>query len=361
MAIGAMTELREVRAAGLGAAVVAFYLALILASGRVDLPQFGLLFLFYLKAAASLWAMFALVGLLWLLYAKRPRKGELGASPLAVIVEWVRAHWARDRMISLLWPPLLFAILMPSFNAFKQMLLPAAGFRFDPLFAEMDRWVFLGNDPWRVTHGLFGSPTATFLIDKAYHAWFVPMALGLMVCAWLPGTSFRLRTQYLLSYIMMWIGVGSVLAFLMPSAGPCFYETFVGPSPTFNAMMTKLAADQATVGSPISALTFQSGLLSVFGGDTLIVGGGISAMPSVHNGLAALFAFAAFRINRKLGWAMAAYAAVIWIGSIHLGWHYAIDGLLAFALAWGLWRIAGRIAIWLERPEAEQAAVPALA
>ncbi len=349
------------RAAGLGAAIVASYLALVLLSGRVDAGDFGLLFLFYLKAAASLWSMFALGGLLWLLYGHRPRAGQVAASPVAVIVRWMQARWARDRFVSLLWPPLLFATLMPAFNAFKQMILPAAGFRFDPLFADMDRWLFLGNDPWRITHGLFGSPNATFLIDKAYHGWFVPMALGLMICAWLPNASFRLRTQYLLSYIMMWIGVGSVLAFLLPSAGPCFYENFVGPSPGFQALMERLAADQAALGSPISALTFQSGLLSVFGGDTLIIGGGISAMPSVHNGLAALFAFAAFRINRKLGWAMTGYAGLIWLGSVHLGWHYAIDGLLAFGLAWGIWRVAGRIALWLERPETEQASVPALA
>ena len=44
------------------------------------------------------------------------------------------------------------------------------------------------------------------------------MALGVMICAWLPRATWRLRTQYLLSYITMWIGVGSVLAFLLPSA-----------------------------------------------------------------------------------------------------------------------------------------------
>ena len=348
------------RAAGLGAGIVACYLALVLASGRIDPADLGLLFLFYLRTAASLWLMVGLGGLLWLLWAGRPRGGET-ARPLAMVADWVRGRWARDCFVSLLWPPLLFATLIASFNAFKQMILPAAGFRFDPLFAEMDRWLFLGMDPWRISHGLFGSPTATLIFDRAYHAWFVPMALGLMICAWLPSASFRLRTQYLLSYIMMWIGVGSALAFLLPGAGPCFYETFAGPSPTFQAMMAKLAADQAALGAPISALTFQAALLNVFGNESLAVGGGISAMPSVHNGLAALFALAAFRINRKAGWAMAFYAAAIWIGSIHLGWHYAIDGLAAFALAWGIWAVAGRIALWLERPDAGRAAVPALA
>ena len=206
-----MMDRREVRAAGLGIAIVAAYLALVLASGRVDPADFARLFLAYLKGSLSLWCLLALAGLLWLLYVNRPRAGQ-AVSPVAVVALWVRARWARDRLISLVWPPLLFAALMASFNAFKQMILPAAGFRFDPLFADMDRALFLGHDPWRITHALFGSPTATGLIDKAYHGWFVPMALGLMVCAFLPRVTFRLRTQYLLSYIVMWIGVGSVLA-----------------------------------------------------------------------------------------------------------------------------------------------------
>ena len=332
------------RAAGLGTAIIACYLALVLASGRVDPADFGLLFLFYLRTAASLWLIVGLGGLLWLLWTGRPRAGE-PARPLAMVADWLRSRWARDRLVSLLWPPLAVRDLDRLVQRLQADHPAAAGFRFDPLFAEMDRWLFLGIDPWRISHGLFGSPTATLIFDRAYHAWFVPMALGLMICAWLPSASFRLRTQYLLSYIMMWIGVGSVLAFLLPAAGPCFYETFAGPSPTFQAMMAKLAADQAALAAPVSALTFQDALLGVFGNESLAVGGGISAMPSVHNGLAALFALAAFRINRKAGWVMTFYAAAIWIGSIHLGWHYAIDGFAAFALAWGIWRVAGRIAL----------------
>ena len=188
-----MWDRREVRAAGLGMAVVAAYLALVLLSGRIDLADFGRLFLVYLRGSFSLWLLLALAGLLWLLYVNRPRSGE-GASPAGVIRDWLKRRWERDRLISLFWPPLLFAALMAAFNAFKQMILPAAGFRFDPLFADMDRALFFGQDPWRITHAVFGSPAATALIDKAYHGWFVPMALGLMLCAWAPRATFRLTT-----------------------------------------------------------------------------------------------------------------------------------------------------------------------
>ncbi len=84
-------------------------------------------------------------------------------------------------------------------------------------------------------------------------------------------------------------------------------------------------------------------------------------MPSVHNALAVLFALAAFRIHRTIGWLFAAYAGLIWFGSIYLGWHYAVDGLVAAALTLGIWRVSGRIADMLENPVFVGGQQPAIA
>jgi membrane-associated phospholipid phosphatase len=84
-------------------------------------------------------------------------------------------------------------------------------------------------------------------------------------------------------------------------------------------------------------------------------------MPSVHNGLALLFALAAFRLNRLAGWVLAAYAFFIWLGSIHLGWHYALDGIAGAALTYGIWLVCGRIAAALDSRESMSSPAPALA
>lgn len=344
-----LRDSREIRAAAVGLAVVGVYTFAVLVSGRVDIADFVHLLAWYLRTSFTLWSVVGMVSVLVLLYRRRPR-GGVGVSPINVVATEVVRRWEYDRGISLFWPPLMFALMMASFNAFKQMVLPLAGFRFDPLLAQLDRALFFGTDPWRVTHALFGSPTQILLIDRAYHGWFAPMSLGVVLCAWLPESTFRQRTQYLLTYIGVWIVIGSILAFLLPSAGPCFFDTLAGQTPQFQVLMATLTDAQAKLGVPLNALRNQDMLLHLRGSHLLAVGGGISAMPSVHNGLAVLFAIAAFQINRALGCLLAAYAALIWFGSIHLGWHYALDGIVAVALTFGIWDVCGRIADRLERP-----------
>jgi hypothetical protein len=134
----------------------------------------------------------------------------------------------------------------------------------------------------------------------------------------------------------------------------------VGPSPSFDELMRRLADLQAASGGKFTAFNSQAMLLEARGSPHLSIGGGISAMPSVHNGLAVLFAIAAFNINRIVGWLFAAYALLIWIGSIHLGWHYALDGIVSVVLTVLIWGAMGKVADWLDRPVAELGTQPAL-
>lgn len=355
-----MRDMREIRAVKLGAAIVAAYVCLVLMTGRVDPIQFTRLFIVYVSGASGLWFAIGMIAGFVGLFRRMRRSGS---EPFlfAFVRGSIEERWQRDRCASLIWPPVLFAALMASFNSFKQMVLPLAGFSADPWLARADRALFLGHDGWRVTHALFGSPEATRVIDSLYHGWFVPMSLGVILCAWLPASTYRLRTQYLLSYAAVWIGLGSILAFLFPSAGPCFYSHFVGPAPEFDSLAQRLNEIQAVNGSPLMALRNQAYLMQAHAGDHLLIGGGISAMPSVHNGLAVLFALAAWHVSRPLGLMFAAYALLIWVGSIHLGWHYGLDGVVSVVLTLGIWRLAGQVADRLERPLFRPAAEPALA
>jgi membrane-associated phospholipid phosphatase len=74
---------------------------------------------------------------------------------------------------------------------------------------------------------------------------------------------------------------------------------------------------------------------------------GISAMPSMHVGTSVLFAMLGFASGKRwAGWLLAIFAALIFIGSIHLGWHYAIDGYAGALVAAFGWWAAGRLVKW---------------
>jgi hypothetical protein len=353
---------REGRAIAVMLSTLVLYTAVVLATGKVDLVPFAYLLATYLSYAFVLTAV-GVLGFLAALLANEMFFNKTGEnrSLFGLIKIWLIERWQRDRFFSFIWPPVLFALLMTSFNSFKQLVLSTAPFKYDEVFAQWDKALFLGTDPWIITHSILSEPWMTRAIDVSYHAWFMPMSVGVIACAFLPSSTFRLRTQYLLTYIGVWIGLGSVLAYLLPSAGPCFYNDFVGQHESFGQLMSRLnVAAEAYEGTKLGFHFAQDYLRNAFGGTELIRGGGISAMPSVHNGLAVLFAIAAFKVNRWAGWLMAAYAVVIWIGSIHLGWHYALDGIVAAIATIGLWHGAGRLVDLIDR-EPQQAAKAAIA
>lgn len=61
--------------------------------------------------------------------------------------------------------------------------------------------------------------------------------------------------------------------------------------------------------------------------DNMAMGGGISAMPSMHVALALWSLFAARSIDTRLTIPFAVYVTVIWLASVASGWHWASDGL----------------------------------
>lgn len=336
---------RETWLTGGLASLLLCHAAVTLAISGVAPAAFLSLFGAYLHVAAGLWLFTAAVVLLWLRWQDR-------SVPLpTMIATLARSRWEADRGLSLITPLLIFALLMASFNTFKQRVLPLAGFGMDAPLAALDRALFLGVDPWRVTHALLDSPWASWVIDLSYHAWFAPMALGVMVCAFLPATADRLRYRYLISYALLWLVGGTLLALAMPSAGPCFQSAAIGTVTGFEPLMERLTDQHLQlidygVGG-LAALGYQQGLLALHGGEELSIGAGISAMPSMHNALAVLFAIAAFQLSRMAGIALSVYAALIWVGSVHLGWHYATDGPVGAAVAWAVWRISAPLADWL--------------
>jgi hypothetical protein len=63
----------------------------------------------------------------------------------------------------------------------------------------------------------------------------------------------------------------------------------------------------------------------------------------MHVAMATLFALLCWRVRRWLGVIMTIFALVIMIGSVHLAWHYAIDGYVGASGILLIWCLVGRL------------------
>jgi hypothetical protein len=247
--------------------------------------------------------------------------------------------------------PMVIAMLlfMYVFTAVKESIPFIAPFTWDLAFAEMDKAIHFGMHPWQILQPVFGYWPITFLVNLNYNMWFVVMWSIWVFFAFSESAS-ELRTRFFLTFFLTWVIGGGLLAVLFSSAGPCYFTRLgLGPDP-YAELMTYLR--QANTIVPIWAVDIQDTLWQGFQGESTIKG--ISAMPSMHNGSALLFAVAGFRVNRTIGWILGVHCALIFLGSVHLAWHYAIDAYVAWAftlVVW--WAMKPAAAWWHKRPEQE--------
>lgn len=247
----------------------------------------------------------------------------------------------RDPVGFLLPAILIVLVTFPSaaFSYFKASIPAYVPFYADHFFVAADRLLFLGIDPWRVSHAIFGT-WGTIAIDRLYVLWFTLFPL---LAVWIGASrdrSFQFRGVMAVYFVL--IVLGNALALALSSCGPIFYEYFFG-SDYYAPLMERLTEANETY--PITALRIAEWLTEM--DRTNAFGSGISAMPSVHCGFAVLtFLMVRERVQARWArWIAGLYALVIWIGSFHLAWHYALDGIVSAMLVWLAWWALGKFEV----------------
>lgn len=244
---------------------------------------------------------------------------------------------------------LAVVLLQGSFTSVKNLLSDMTPFHWDASLAAADAWIHGGRDPWRWLQPLLGRPAVTRAIQMAYVGGWV---IALCTVPALLGGSRRLdhlRQRFFLTYLFVWVVLGNIMAGIFMSAGPVYYGDVTGDVARFADQLAYLSFSE---GLTHSSYDLQRMLWALHDQGRTEMGSGISAFPSVHVAMATLFALTGWAINRWAGIAATIFLAVIMAGSVHLAWHYAIDGYVSMIAVAAVWF---GIAAWQRRRRASPA------
>lgn len=249
--------------------------------------------------------------------------------------------------------PLLLVLIafLPVFALLKPLIPLMNPYSWDAALTGLDQAIF-GTDPWRLLQPLLGYPVVTAMLAVLYHAWFGLVYPGGLVLLY-SRQADRIRRQYFLSFMLIWILGGIVLASVLSSVGPCFLEPITGNHHFAQQMAYLYRANEHL---PIVVLNVQEMLLDNYSARGPGHGAGITAMPSMHVAMAFVFFLAMRHISPCWARFFFGFFVLIWIASVHLAYHYAVDGLVSVIVTYALWRASAAIIAWWDKT-----AMPALA
>lgn len=239
-----------------------------------------------------------------------------------------------DRIANGILSLMLMTLFVGTFSYFKSIIPFFNPFEWDVAFAEIDRVLHGGTNPYELLRPLLGFPIAITALNAIYHLWlFLVYFIVFLAC-------FSIRRQkssaiFLFAFVLIFAIGGNLLATVFSSAGPVYYER-LGLGADFAPLMSML--DQFSQSMPVWALDVQETLWQSHQNAGPI--SGISAMPSIHVASSTLLTIYGFQYAKWTGALLALFTCCIMIGSVLLGWHYAIDGYFGSALAIICWKVS---------------------
>lgn len=234
-----------------------------------------------------------------------------------------------QRFVYSAWSVLIFLLSISAFTTWKYNIPAIVPFYGDAFFADLDRSLH-GADAWRIAHAALPD-WSIYIIQPAYSMVWFSLWFGVVFFVTIRMNAPQ-RDRYLWSLAITMFAVGTVLATLLSSVGPVFYDRFMD-STRFHELTETLASTTAGM----DTLRYAAYLFDSYQSGDEAFGSGISAMPSVHVAIAVLNAILFSTLGWRLGAAGWAFALLIFTGSVYTGWHYAVDGYLSAIVVVLVW------------------------
>lgn len=249
------------------------------------------------------------------------------SSPVRAFGELLRKALSPHTVAGLLLYATLI-VFMGVFTSIKSMLPDLVPFFADQQLADIDRMLHGGQAPWRYTTA-WVLPQLVPALELAYHLVWGLCLWGATWAALLLPRLRKVRSQYLWVFLIAWPLLGNVIAAAVMSAGPVYYDEVTGAT-RFTGL--ELYLHRHSMLEHVRTMLWN---IHVEGSAGL--GSGISAFPSMHVANSTLLVLLAAHVGKALKWVAVLYGAVIMFGSVHLGWHYAVDGYFSIAATSLIW------------------------
>jgi len=190
---------------------------------------------------------------------------------------------------------------------------------FDSQLADVERWLFFGNDPATLLHDLLGTGASAHLLSAFYVAFivFLPLSLGLALVF---AERLKVSLYYATALSINWI-LGAATYFILPALGPVYF---------FPQWFTDLPHTEVT--------RLQEMLMDDRVGFLADVNGGtpqaIAAFASLHIAMSftALLAAYMLKLGKWVKRALWAWLVITIVATVYLGWHYVLDDVAGLAI-----------------------------
>ncbi len=279
-------------------------------------------------------AGFVLFRLLFIMIIRRPAR-----LTKAIVEDMAATCFSPRRLLDAAAAIIVFVVFFPVFTSFKTFMPDIVPFSWDSFFSGLDQTVTGGVQPWKALQPVLGFAGVTFTINFIYNLWFF---VKFMMFYWqgFSRSHTEVRAQFFLTCLVSWIVNGTVLALLFSSAGPCYFSRVLpGQTDPYDGLMAYLHTVNEIV--PVWALNAQNYLWKIYSENASGAMAGISAFPSMHVSIAFILLLAARHYGRAATAFFLMFFIFILFGSVHLGWHYAVDGYFAILSSGAIWIACG--------------------
>lgn len=230
-------------------------------------------------------------------------------------------------------------ICLYCFCLFKRLIPFINPYSWDPFLYNTDYILLFGVDLFKVIDNISSTENMKTICDIIYTSWAATS--GAIILWQHLSPNRKLRMQYLTSWVATWAILGSIMAVIFSSAGPCFYSYFYPNTPLPIIEATNKLRDKSGNKDYTTDMTKRMLLETVSHKQDSYLGFGISAFPSLHVGTTTLNACLLTKINLKLGLLMWIYTLLIITSCVYLGFHYLVDCIAGTVGAICIWSIVG--------------------